>query len=187
VIERLKVQILRDASAATVSEPDGMTVTLNEAELTVKPVRRSSQAQFRRGESPSPFHVIVHSAISPRIPVDQSGFEGKGRSLWYCDAQEEGRFRWYETAFMIHPFISRRMRLLPSDLDPNSDAATAVLPIMGEYQVAWPFAPFDQGAEQPFIDQWILWFAEAVQGHLRRPSTMPEKDPRGSYRPGQLR
>ena len=102
--------------------------------------------------------------------------------MWYCDAQEEGTFRWFETAFMVHPFISRRLRLLPSNLDPGSEAATAIMPIMGEYQLAWPFTAIDQGDEQVFIDRWITWFGLAAQGKLSRPTNMPEKDPNGSYR-----
>ena len=45
------------------------------------------------------------------------------------------------------------------------------------YQVAWPFAPIDQGDEGDFIERWLGWFAEGAQGLLRHPSSMPERRP----------
>ena len=54
--------------------------------------------------------------------------------------------------------------------------------VMGEYQVAWPFVPIDQGDESDFIERWLGWFAEAAQGLLRHPSRMPERDPNGTWR-----
>jgi eukaryotic-like serine/threonine-protein kinase len=38
------------------------------------------------------------------MPADDSGYEGRGHSLWYCDAREAGRYQWFETAFTLSPF-----------------------------------------------------------------------------------
>ena len=91
-------------------------------------------------------------------------------------------FRWYETAFMIMPLIPKRSLIDPFALSPGRNAYVALSPVMGEYQVAWPFAPIDQGDESDFIERWLGWFAEAAQGLLRHPSHMPERDPNGTWR-----
>ena len=130
------------------------------------------------------FEVVAYSSITIKINPDRYGFAGRSHSLWYCDAQEAGRFRWYETAFMISPFIPQRGRLDPFALGPGGDAFLALSPIMAEYQVAWPFTPIDQGDERDFIERWIGWFAEAAQGLLSHPSSMPERDPKGTWRRG---
>ena len=46
-----------------------------------------------------PFEVIAYTIITLAIPEEQHGYSGRSHSLWYCDAQEKGVFRWYETAF----------------------------------------------------------------------------------------
>jgi len=67
-------------------------------------------------------------------------------------------------------------------LNPGEDSAKAVGTGMAEIQVAWPFTPLVVGDLDEFISRWAGWFADAAQGQLNRPSTMPERDPRGSWR-----
>ena len=67
-----------------------------------------------------------------RLKPDSHGFEGRSHSLWYCDAQEAGVFRWYEMAFMIMPSIPKRGRIDPFALSPGRDAYVALSPVMGE-------------------------------------------------------
>lgn len=129
-----------------------------------------------------PFEVVAYSCITVGFPPDQSGYEGRSHSLWYCDAQEPGVFRWYETAFMSNPLIPRRGRLDPFALEPGEEAYGALSTVTTEYQVAWPFTPIDQGNETEFIERWIAWFADAAEGRLHHPSRMPERDPEGSWR-----
>ena len=50
-------------------------------------------------ETHLPFEVIAYTTISVVKPADQYGYTGRSHSLWYCDAEEPGVFRWYETAF----------------------------------------------------------------------------------------
>ena len=132
----------------------------------------------------SPFTVVGYSSIAIRIPRDQYGYEGRSHSLWYCDAQEDGVFRWFETAFMINPLISRPVPSDPFALNPGRDAYGALSRGMQEYQAAWPFTPIDQGDEDDFIERWIRWFAAAAQGKLEHPKMMPERPPKGSWRRG---
>ena len=114
------------------------------------------------------------------IPVDSRGYAGRSHSLWYCDAKEQGIFRWYETAFM------RAFRgggeFAPFAMSPDSpDASLALSPTMHTYNVAWPFMSIDQGDEESFIERWMGWFGDAAQGQMRYPSPMPDS---GSWRRG---
>ena len=182
VVSLLNDQVLSNAPASKRSGPTPQwSWSLNEANLSVAPSRMAEQRLETDTYGP-PFEVVAYSGITLQIKPDQHGFEGRSHSLWYCDAQKDGVFRWYETAFMIMPLIPKRGRLDPFALGPGQDAYVALDPVMGEYQVAWPFAPIDQGDESDFIERWLGWFAEAAQGLLRHPSRMPERDPNGTWR-----
>jgi serine/threonine-protein kinase len=143
---------------------------------------RLAEEPSAEGRYQPPFEVIAYSQITVRIPPDRFDYHGRSHSLWYCDAQEKDVFRWYETSFMIQPFIPRRGRLNPFAMDPGEEACGALSPVMTEYQVAWPFMPIDQGNETEFIERWIAWFADAAERKLGNPSRMPERDPKGSWR-----
>lgn len=126
--------------------------------------------------------MAAYSSISIRFTPDRWQYEGRSHSLWFCDAQEKGAFRWYETAFMINPLISRRARQDPFALDPGEGAAPAIHSGIAETQVAWPFTPIDQGLSDEFVERWIGWFADAAAGNLRHPQLMPERNVQGSWR-----
>ena len=130
------------------------------------------------------FKVIGYSNITLTIPQDRYGYCGRSHSLWYCDAQDEGRFRWFETAFMS--LGGARSKYVPFALAPDSDSYLALAPVVDITQAAWPFTPIDQGDEDSFVERWLGWFADAAQNNIRRPSLMPEQDPRGSYREVKL-
>ena len=130
-----------------------------------------------------PFEVIAYTDISVIKPADRYGYAGRSHSLWFCDAQEAGVFRWYETAFMLTFGGYRERDVTPFSMSPGEDdVALAMTPAIHIYQVAWPFMPIDQGDEESFIERWIGWFALAAQGQLMYPRNMPERDPRGSWR-----
>ena len=70
----------------------------------------------------------------------------------------------------------------PFALDPGSEATEAVAPGVGAYQVAWPFTRLDTATLQDFVGRWAGWLADASQGALHRPTTVPEVNPDGSWR-----
>ncbi|MFP3880403.1 MAG: serine/threonine-protein kinase [Dehalococcoidia bacterium] len=181
IAQLLHSQVVASAPGSAPSDARLWPCTLNSAQLSIDPAR-SAEIQDVRPHYHTQFEVIAYSSITLCIPPDPWEYEGRSHSLWYCDAQEPGVFRWYETAFMINPFIPRRERLNPFALNPGEQAYGALSPAMTEYQVAWPFIPIDQGKENEFIERWIAWFAAAAEGKLCHPSHMPEKDPRGSWR-----
>lgn len=163
-------------------ESSSHTWKLDHARLSVE----SSENTGPLRRSPSnglPFDVVSYSKITVDRPSDRFGYEGRSHSLWYCDAQEAGVFRWFELAFMYCPL--RRMSSLhdPFALDPDENASEALSTVSGTmFQAAWPFTPIDQGNESDFIEQWLGWFADAASGKLQKPNRMPEKDPKGSWR-----
>jgi len=111
-----------------------------------------------------------------RIPPNRYGYEGRSHSLWFCDASEIGRYGWFETAFMFQPLTGRSASVAPFASQPGEDiAAQALSPGLGAYQLAWPFTPLVPGDLDEFIDRWLGWLADATQGRLNVPSTMPER------------
>ena len=185
IVDALRDQIATHASESTVSRiPSGWSWSLSEATLSVG-LAEMAELQSDEGSPFNPaFEVVAYSSITLHIPQDRYGYEGRSHSLWYCDAQDVGVFRWYETAFMVLPLIPRNTSFKPFALDPGRSAYGALSTALDEYQVAWPFTPVDQGDEDDFIEQWLSWFADAAQGGLYSPSTMPERNPRGSWRRG---
>ena len=184
VVAILNDQIMSNAPASKSTGPiPPWSWSLNEAKLSVTSSRMAESRSHDDTCSP-PFEIMAYSEVTLQITPDQYGYEGRAHSLWYCDAKDVGVFRWYETAFMISPLIPKRGRIGPFALGPGRKAYGALSSTLDEYQVAWPFAPIDQGDEGDFLERWIGWFAEAAQGLLHHPRHMPERNPRGSWRRG---
>jgi serine/threonine-protein kinase len=121
------------------------------------------------------FDVVAYSEISVRKPRDRYDYEGRAHSLWFCDAHDQGVYRWYELAFMVMPSIPERFTLDPFALAPTEQhAGAAFSPVMDVRQIAWQPIPFDQGEEWKFIERWMEWFAAAADGSLSHPASMPE-------------
>ena len=177
IVDQMREAVAENAPAATIRD---RIFTLSKADLRIeeiRPTRRRGEARYE-----PKIDVIAHSSINLKIPENNHGYEGRSHSLWYCDAQESGVYRWYETAFMIMPLIPKRARQDPFALDPGDEAFGALSGTMTEYQVARPFTAIDQGKEGNFIEEWMLRFADAAVGNLRHPGSMPEGQPQGSWR-----
>jgi hypothetical protein len=76
---------------------------------------------------------------------------------------------------MLSPWLGGHSVLAPFELAPGPEAAQALGPGSAEYQAAWPFTPLTIGDLEDFIDRWATWFAEASEGQLHHPSSMPER------------
>ena len=182
ILAMLDRQIRDNASAAQASTRGFLNSwTLNDAILAVD----HPSAVGTGGDRDLPFEVVAYTKITLEIPQGRNGYAGRSHSLWYCDAQEQGVFRWYDTAFMrilTHVYTGvLHFAVSPGD----RDAVAALLPGIHTHQVAWPFMPIDQGDEVSFIERWIGWFGEAAQGQLHHPREMPELNPSGSWRRGR--
>lgn len=169
---------MRDAFREHTSEADfgggasSFTCSLGNGLLTLGTEHITRRAHPRLG-----FEVVTYTNVTVTFSGGRHGYEGRSHSLWYCDAQDKGVFRWFETAFMVSPYSRRRAGSQnPFALSPEEPAYFALRPGMDVHMVAWPFTPIDQGEEGEFIERWMEWFAEATEGSLREPSHMPEVD-----------
>jgi serine/threonine protein kinase len=183
ITDAFKEAILQAAPATTerASRGGGWTLRLDRAELRFAPLTATSLTPWGSWTPPA-FDVIAHASLSLVIPPDRFQYEGRSHSLWYCDAQETGRYQWFETAFMFSPLLARQGRQEPFALDPGEESAKALWQGIAEYQVAWPFTAVGMGELDEFINRWANWFAEAAQGQLQHPSSMPERPVRGGWR-----
>jgi hypothetical protein len=181
-LDVLRSRIVKAASNTVIVESRGLSLQLGEGVLVVDPPRQAPADCLAAFDYLPPFDVIAYTAIAVKKPRDRYEYEGRAHSLWFCDAQEAGEFRWYELAFMVQPVIPERFTVDPFALPPtDKDAAECLTPVMTVRQVAWQPLPFDKGDEQQFIERWMNWFAEAAAGTLSHPSSMPE-DSGGRYR-----
>jgi serine/threonine-protein kinase len=177
ILYTLRERALEAAPATNASAGHGgLTLCLGDGALVIDTVRAAP------AECLAAFDVIAYTAIAARKSRDRYDYEGRAHSLWFCDAYDEGVYRWYELAFMISPLIAERSTLDPFPLRPTDEhAAAAFTQVTDVRQVAWQPIPFDQGEEEQFIERWLGWFAAAADGSLSHPSTMPENSG-GRYR-----
>jgi serine/threonine-protein kinase len=180
--DALRDAILTAAPSAAHSQTGrgGWVLRLNQASLTLSSPARTPLNPWS-GQAPA-LDVVCHAALNLAIPEDHYQYEGRSHSVWFCDAQTAGEYAWYETTFMFFPLKPRRARQDPFSLDPGEEAAQALRMGIAEYQVAWPFTRLTVGEVDEFIDRWAGWFADASNGRLSHPSTMPERPPQGSWR-----
>lgn len=138
------------------------------------------------GKDRLPLDVLLHACIAVgRAP--HHGYSGRAHSLWFCDAETDGRYAWYETAFVggsaegaseaFRGFICRPYERLdfghgyytPIAAPPHD--ASALLALEGSlprrYYVEWPFTSLNGHGLYDFINRWASWLAESAQGRLR--------------------
>lgn len=166
------------ASAVGQAHDGARSVKLGPAELRIFALRECIAGQGRS----TAIDVIACSTIGVAMPPDHYGYEGRSHSLWFCDAQVEGEYGWFETAFMISPLMAQQTNRDPFALAPDAEAAEALAPVVAARQVAWPFTRLDDEGQEDFIGRWAGWLADASEGRLHRPTTMPERSPDGSWR-----
>ena len=185
ILGTLKDQLVRELSQGILRESafNSWQFSLNQITLSCSGFQTVAAAVLNSPGFPAPFEVIGFSAIVLQIPADQHGYGGRSHSLWFCDAENKDIFRWYETAFMFFALSGKQGSKDPFALEPDAKAGRTLAPIYGtEFQIAWPFTPIDQGETNDFIERWMGWFADAYEGKLRHPRSMPERDPSNSWR-----
>ena len=161
ILDSLRERVVQAAPSANVSSDPALIIRLGDGVLAVDPVAQTPPDSLAAFDYEPPFDVIAHSAIAVRKPLDRYSYEGRSHSLWFCDAQEEKVYRWYELAFMVQPLIAQRFTLDPFALPPtDEDAAGSLTPVVTVRQVAWSPEPFDQGNEDQRMEHWAqqFWF-----------------------------
>jgi serine/threonine-protein kinase len=127
-----------------------------------------------------PFEVIAVASIVVNQDRNRRGYEGRSHSLWYCDAQSEGVYGWYELAFMRSAFRAQPA-IVPYAAHPR-DVPNAFKRVIGAEQLAWPIEELHRADLTEFVDRWLGWFADASVEELFCPATLPEKYVNGGYR-----
>lgn len=185
ISETLRSALTRAAPAAALKleRDSSWSILLNRAEIGCSAAAITAQASWLPWKPPA-FDVIAHAALGIRMPPNNSRYEGRSHSAWFCDAQEAGRYQWYETAFMHMPLTGKSARQNPFALSPGQEAAKALWVGLAEFQVAYPFTPLNVGILGEFTDRWANWFARAAEGNLQHPQYLPEGSPDGSWRTG---
>jgi len=134
IARALKAQIKQFAPAAAVPPQghpmSGWIIGLNMARLEFGKVAETVSDPWGTKSHPA-FDVVAHAVISVRFPPNRHQYEGRSHSLWYCDAQESGRYKWFETAFMISPLVDQRSPQNPFALEPGEEAASAEVVLVG--------------------------------------------------------
>jgi serine/threonine-protein kinase len=138
-------------------------------------------APVQSPEWTGPFDVVAHASIFVHPKQRHGSWDGRSHSLWFCDAFEQGRFAWCEMAFMNSPLTGAGSQIDPYSREPRG-ASVAFSNVTGTMQLAWPVSELDRDEPEEFIERWIGWFADAVEGRLVRPSTMPERNDDGRWR-----
>lgn len=117
-----------------------------------------------------PLSVFAESVIRVNRPNPYHGWIGRSHSLWYCDAEEEGVFGWFEVAFCSMAFGGGGAR----DLEPFDmtalEAREALSMTIGMTQIAWDFQRLDLSDLSEFVNRWLGWFGHAAVGQLQKPS-----------------
>jgi len=167
---------------------DTFRVQLQDAEIFLMPPKPVTDIDW--GHYPPKFEVIAHASLSVSLPFEETGrsprinnnYEGRSCSLWYCDAQEAGQFRWFEFSFIDHPLRENYREETPFALEPGREVNAVFSNTLGTIELNNKIRPIDQGEEDNFIIRWTTFLAEAAAGKLKRPTVKPEEDGKGSYR-----
>lgn len=182
ILDTLVGTIRENAPSIEISAVHDLVLRLGNGAMVVGPAGPAPAGCLATHGYEPPFDVIAYTDMKVLKSGDVDSHAGRSHSLWFCDADEEGVYRWYELAFMITPLIRQRSSLDPFAMAPtDEDAAIAFTPVMGVRQIAWQPIPFDQGNEGQFIERWLTWFAAAADGTLTHPRRMPEESG-GSFR-----
>jgi eukaryotic-like serine/threonine-protein kinase len=141
-----------------------------------------------------PFDVVLSATVKVVMPShEQPEWAGRSHSLWYCDAQTEGEYHWFETAFFNRKrprglYNVRDRVLLPYDHRPwDYSVQYALNPSRSHTganfeRVARPFTALIGRAVDNFTNRWISWFADAAEGRLVVPKSLPEGRTAGTWR-----
>ncbi|MFG1805339.1 serine/threonine-protein kinase [Streptomyces sp. NPDC049040] len=171
------------SAAVGVHQGGGWGIRLNEARLTLSGPSRVPAESLRTGLAPPPFDAVASVVIAVRGPANRQGYQGRSHSLWYADAQREGRYQWFETAFTDSPQpAAPETALDPFALDAQYEAGMALGGTLADHRVAWPFLPLALEDLDEFTGRWAGWLAQAAGAGLDHPGPMPSRDPRGSWR-----
>jgi serine/threonine protein kinase len=163
----------------------GWIFQLGDGELHLSAVESLNGDVWRNGTEP-PFDVIAHATLTVKTTPPVRSYAGRKHSLWFCDAQRSGQYRWFETAFMTHPLkrLGGIEPYAPFAMAPDATSRAAFGCSAAVHQVAWPFTEVEPGDLEEFITRWATWLVEAQGRQLVHPAKLPERPVARSWRQG---
>lgn len=105
ISNHLRETIVENAPTCHVTEISDLGWTLRLGNASIVLSKPCKQAPLDSGSPALPFDVIAHCYLAVGRSVHEHSFElqadysGRAHSLWFCDAQTEGQYGWYEVAF----------------------------------------------------------------------------------------
>jgi serine/threonine-protein kinase len=167
ILDDLRSRIQTDAPGCTVLGGGLLHLQLGQASISVSNIQTQPEAVLSLRGYTGGFDVIATAEIRVRMPRNEYDYDGGAHSLWYCDAETAGAYRWYELGFSDHVFSRSRSVTNPYALPPNNrDAQVALSSTMSIVDLFWAPLGFDQGDEEQFLERWTDWFAAACTGTL---------------------
>lgn len=177
--EQLRAVVEDEAPEAVVELNEGRGAMAWVASLKSGRMGMASVKSFDASPWGGPFDIVAVSQMTVHTQAAASrGYLGRSHALWFCDAATAGHYAWFEVAFMNFAW-GGQPSLVPFALEPRS-AEVAFNGVMGTTQLAWGPEELDRADLAAFVDRWIGWFADAGEGSLQVPGTMPEP---GATRP----
>ena len=130
------------ATFAHGSDKSNWQVQLNMASLEFPPYSYVDVVGWDK-DSPPNFDVVAECQIILTTEEINADTVGRSHSLWYCDPEEEGVFKWYELAFMQNPIIRSVPKMEPYELSAEDEATGKTLAHTHTSQIAWPMTALE--------------------------------------------
>ena len=121
------------------------------------------------------FDVLAEGLIQLSFPADRSGYRGRAHSLWYCEAEHEDEFGWYETAFADISPQGLVEAIQPTAYSPGEKTNNALHKLTAFFVCAWRPRDVLSNDTDEFTKRWIDWLARAALKQLHRPRQLPEE------------
>ena len=177
--EQLRGLVEDEAPEAVITPNEGRGAMAWVASLRSGRLGIASVKSFDASPWSGPFDIVAMSQMTVQAQNNvPRGYVGRSHALWFCDAATAGHYAWFEVAFMNFA-MHAQPNIVPFALEPQG-AGVAFSGVMGTTQLAWGPEELDRADLDPFIDRWLSWFADAGEGLLMVPGTMPEP---GATRP----
>ena len=131
--EELQTALVEAAPSIARSTPGGELWELKLGNATLR-LSQPQKVQDSQVAAQLPFEAVAFAALTLLAPGSH-GYRGRSHSLWYCDLEEEGRYSWYEMAFMHQPLTGTVSDIAPFPQSP-AEGAIAFAPMVGTKQLA---------------------------------------------------
>lgn len=94
-------------------------------------------------------------------------------NFWYAMIDDSEGYRWYEVGYMINPLVRGYEPNTPFCVTEIEKADMAASNIIDTYQHAYEPRPIDQDNAEEFYERWMRMIAQALEGKLHRPRSLP--------------